>query len=57
MPIAAGMPPTRQEIALEARSSTVLPQPKVPASRPMPWMIGVWILVAALVVIGFSLGL
>jgi hypothetical protein len=66
---AAGTPPTRREIDLEARSRTVLPHTGAPRTHRAPWIIGVdhrggssgWIigagvLLAGLVVLALTMG-
>ena len=62
---AAGTPPTRREIDLEARSRTVLPHTGAPRTHRAPWIIGVdhrggiigaGVLLAGLVVLALTMG-
>ena len=53
---AAGTPPTRREVDIEARSRTVLPHTDAPRRRHAPWVIGVCVLVAVLLVLALIVG-
>ena len=53
---AAGTPPTRREIDLEARDRTVLPHTEAPRNHRLPWVVGACVLVAVLLVLALTLG-